>query len=84
VHESNENKEHNRTKPANYLNQYSYIPDGWRYERQSDGHTIYPRPEREELGKEIVWSTQWSEEKNLRKLEDFKRRWAFTVDQVSS
>nr|AVE20373.1 Hypothetical protein [Pseudomonas aeruginosa]AVE20895.1 Hypothetical protein [Pseudomonas aeruginosa] len=45
---------------------------------------IYPRPEREELGKEIVWSTQWSEEENLRKLEDFKRRWAFTVGQVSS
>ncbi|MBP5959856.1 hypothetical protein [Pseudomonas aeruginosa] len=84
VHESNENKEHNRTKPADYRDHYSYIPDGWRYERQSDGHTIYPQPEREELGKEIVWSTQWSEEENLRKLEDFKRRWAFSVGQVNS
>lgn len=76
VFESPENKQTNLSQPANYRSCFSYIPDSWRYERQDEHGLVYPQPQKRILAREVTWSTKWTDEERVNRIEDFKKRWA--------
>ncbi|HHH9441288.1 TPA: hypothetical protein ACP32N_003225 [Pseudomonas aeruginosa] len=82
VMETPEDKHSNLTQPANYRAHFSYIPDSWRYERLAEDVVVYPKPERKILATEVTWSTKWTDDERLSRIEDFKKRWAIPQPRV--